>query len=150
MRPYIPLLGFSLALFAALGGCSRQPQNAPFRDTSTSRSDLAGVWKVAPQSLGLIGRYSSSVATNIAFDLQLDGKVLATNVPLDLGTNASSLNLASGMGVWEVDQKYAAFQVRITLQGHGQPLDVREFKGKPILTLTLGDPDSGEVIVFSR
>ena len=150
MKPILLLLGFSLVLFAAIGGCSRQPQNAPFRDAAPSRSDLAGVWEVAPQSLGLVGRYSSSVATNIAFDLRLDGKVLATNVPLDLGTNASSLNLASGMGVWEVDQKYAAFQVRITLQGHGQPLDVREFKGKPILTLTLGDPDSGEVIVFSR
>lgn len=150
MKPFLPFLGFILALFATLAGCSRKPENAPFRDAATSRSDLAGIWKVAPQSLGLIGRYSSSVATNIAFDLQLDGKVLATNVPLDLGTNHSSLNLVSGMGVWEVDQMYAVFQVRITLQGHSQPFDVREFKGKLILTLTLGDPDSGEVITFSR
>gem|GEM_PF-7032664 len=64
--------------------------------------------------------------------------------------NASSLRLVSGIGKWEVDQRYAAFQVRITLEGHGQPFDIREFQGMSILTLTLGNPDSGEVIVFNR
>lgn len=150
MKLCLPLIVRSLTLVAAIAGCSQQPQNAAFRNTALSRTDLAGVWKVTPQSLSIIDRFSTTVSTNISFDLQLDGRVLATNFPLNLGTFDPVLSLETGKGSWEIDQRYATFDVQISLQGHSQPLDVREFKGKLLLTFTLGDPDSGETIVFRR
>lgn len=150
MRFFSLITRVNLALTAALVGCSRQPENAPFREEATSRSDLAGIWTIAPQSLSLVARYSLSGTTNIAFELRPDGRILATNVPLYMGANASSLNAASGTGRWEIDNRYAAFEARVSLDGHVQRFDVREFNSKPILTMTLGDPDSGQVIVFKR
>lgn len=80
----------------------------------------------------------------------MNGQAIAVHFPMDVGRSSSKLDFITDTGTWNIERQQAAFKVDLTLSYIGEYLDIRVFKGRLILTLTLEDPDSGKVLVFER
>jgi len=135
-------------------GCSNRPEDATFykfeSDENVTRNELAGLWEISPRSVTLLKNFTTNKVSIVSLQLDINGKLNATNFPIDIGEFKSSLNLMSGVGSWNVERNHAAHQVDITLDAHGEYLDIRFFENQIILTITLDDPDSGKTLVFQR
>jgi hypothetical protein len=82
--------------------------------------------------------------------MEADGKILATNFPLDVGSFKSEFDLITGVGKWKIEKRYSVYIVDVILKNHGNDLNIRKYGGDIILTSTIDDPDSGRVLVFER
>lgn len=142
------LILFICILF--LNGCSHNESNAPLLRNPISYSELAGRWTISPKSLDLLSSYVQTPVTNSGFVMEADGKILATNFPLDVGSFKSEFDLITGVGKWKIEKRYSVYIVDVILKNHGNDLNIRKYGGDIILTSTIDDPDSGRVLVFER
>ena len=124
-----------------------------------------------PRSSDVIGRYTLTSQTVVAgdlvalqgnvcsIDLQADGTFVATNVPpaqTDFPTPTFFTTLVDGAGTWKIERCGSVGSLDvwgISLNSPTTPLESVGLTGTKSpygLIYTLGDPDSGEAMIFER
>jgi hypothetical protein len=151
MRDYRTRVQLAVILIALVLECSCGPirQYFDFTRKEPSKTDLIGVWIVDRSSLEYLRarQYDANVETRLI--LRLDGSFDLVNMP-DCWDNAfgeAHQTFKSYSGKWDVSRESSQFW-QIFLSGRN--VDLLGQKAPYRLSFIIGDPDSGNSIVFVR
>ena len=159
LRYYLPLV---LVLLAA--GCQSDPYAPLLTTAEPQSSDLVGRYVLIKQTLTSEG-LAPLEGKICSLELRDDGTFLATNLPPwqeGLPDDDFFTELVSGEGVWRIDS-VGGIASHATGKGEtvwGVYLDSNTVEFQPAglmqnqppyqLIYTLGDPDSGQVLILER
>jgi hypothetical protein len=160
-------ISLSIALFISLGVgtltfcglCQWSLSDPTIPRTKPAKEDIIGIWSLSPSSLQemrMEGRYEISTHTLTFKD---DGTFEMVNMPdLWLNFGQSNQDFYSGSGRWEFVKNYQGYwtvEVHFTsLPGYKNGLVTSFYVGQNeagyYIYDFIGDPDSGDVIVFEK
>lgn len=134
-----------------IAGCSKKPQ----------ASDLIGNYRLTETSKTFLVKgkgYKTLPVSVISLDSSY--RVGLSNLP-DCATNGfghSSGQFVSGKGAWKLEKRFSAWGLTLAIDKGGSLehgfyvnwLTVRGWSPPYRLQMTIGDPDTGEVIVYEK
>ncbi|QTD95807.1 hypothetical protein [Streptomyces cyanogenus] len=91
-------------------------------------SQLIGTWRTRDCDTTLV--------------LKPDGSASATGIPADTDLNGKITRRLSGDGTWEIYKSGAEQELDVTVGDEETPFDLYRDKGRLVVGLTVGDPDS--------
>lgn len=152
-----------LSLLLLIQGCQYDPYAHLFTTEKPEPADVVGRYVLTDQTV-VAGGLSTMNEKSCVVELQADGTFTAANVPpWELGSPPASLlsKLLSGSGTWRIDSVGSVDDGWGPLKTHwGVYLDSRDAKMMPVgltgqappygLIFTLGDPDSGTVMILAK
>ena len=163
IRHHLGVLLLFILVFLAQG-CQYDPNAHLLTNEKPLAKDVAGRYILKSQTVAL-GGLSALQGRSSILDLRVDGTFIASNVPRwefgsSPGTNFFS-TLISGSGTWRIGTVGAVSDgLNKSKLSWGVYLDSKSAKFMPVgfteqkppygLIFTLGDPDSGEAMIYER
>lgn len=137
-----------------LFGCGGDPYASKYAKSRPDPKAFVGEWRLKDWTMKRTSL--PSPLPKILFNA--DGSFVATNYPgVALDTFSRGMASIDGQGEWaiEQDQKYWSIRFRWTViagqeAGYGQVLQVLHETPPYVLHHIIGDPDSGEALVFEQ
>ena len=155
-------------LIGCLSGCQYDPWADGFLRKQPAERDVVGSYKVDSDTLARHismpdGKSALQVSRNAEIALSPDHKATLSQVPDFWYDGKPHLCVISGMGSWQLGKNddYSVVSVHIERQNHRDPTDkcgdrydgqLMLYGDKPPykLHVTIGDPDSGDVVQFEK
>lgn len=142
----------TILMLSFLSGCGGDPYAGYYAKTKPNQQWFVGEWTLQPGSPGT----SQSRPTKLT--LQADGSFRAVNYPAPaLGSLGAGAAFVDGEGTWGVGphQYFWVIGVRWVKVGtnqvdYGDMLPILNDKPPHVLHHIIGDPDSGEALVFEK
>ena len=146
------VLATAVLMTTFLFGCGGDPYAGKYAKAKPNPQSLAGDWKTKAGSPG------SNPAKPTKLTLRADGSFTATNYPgAAVGSFGTPGSFLDGGGTWSVQQHQSFWAIGITwlqLGGkqldYGQMLHILNDAPPHVLRHIIGDPDSGEALVFEK
>jgi hypothetical protein len=133
-------------------GCGRDPYAGHYARTKPNQQWFIGHWMLRAGSPG------ANQATPTKLEFSADGSFQAVNYPaIALGSFGAGKSFLDGTGTWSVEPHQSFWVIGIHWKNlgsnqvdYGQMLHVLYDRPPQILHHIIGDPDSGEALVFER
>jgi hypothetical protein len=133
-------------------GCGCDPHAGKYTTTSPTPQLLVGDWKLKA------GSFAINATKPTKLTLRADGSFTAVNYPgAAVGSFGTPGSFLDGDGNWSVQQHQSFWVVGITWQNlggkqldYGQMLHIQNDAAPHVLRHFIGDPDSGEALVFKK
>lgn len=140
-----------------LGGCQGDPYYPSYTKREPNPKDIVGTYVPDERTAGVIRSRKGLELLSTQIVIRADGTYSIDNVPeWNNAMSASSVGpLVTRSGTWHLEQPQKAFWVVSILYRNGSTdtydgINLREQKPPYLLHFTLGDPDSGESMVFTK
>jgi hypothetical protein len=148
------VLATAVLMTTFLFGCGGDPYAGKYTKTQPNSQSFSGEWTLKQWTMKR-GPLPSPLP-KIVF--QGDGSFKATNYPGEaLNSFGTSGSFLDGEGTWSVGSRQGFGVIEINWQkaggkplDYGQPLNILNDKPPYVLHHVIGDPDSGEALVFEK
>lgn len=146
------VLATAVLMTTFIFGCGGDPHAGKYATTKPTPQSLVGDWK--PKA----GSFASNATKPTKLTLRADGSFTAVNYPgATVGSFGTAGSFLDGDGTWSVQQHQSFWVVGITWQrlggkqlDYGQMLHIQNDAPPHVLRHIIGDPDSGEALVFEK
>ena len=140
-----------------LSGCQGDPYYPSYTKREPDPKDVVGTYVPDERTAGIVRSRKGLELLSTQIIIRPDGTYSIDNVPeWNNAMSASSVGpLVTRSGTWRLEQRQNAFWVVSILYRNGPTdtygaINLREQKPPYLLHFTLGDPDSGESLVFTK
>lgn len=140
-----------------LAGCQGDPYYPSYTKREPDPKDVVGTYVPDERTAGIVRSRKGLELPSTQIVIRPDGTYNIDNVPeWNNAMSASSVGpLVTRSGRWHLEQRQNTFWVVSILYRNGSTdtydgISLREQKPPYLLHFTLGDPDSGESLVFTK